>query len=278
MSITQSRPLVEFCCISDRLLFSAEKRLTMFPEMSEPLALPPLYVDCPLAVDSDVMAIAKQFAIAGTEGGSFFHARSRGKLAMALVLAPEKNLLEALSVAYPLQLALGDALGACLPPQVAVHFLWPDRLLLNGAQFGKMKFLAPESDLLQVPSWLVAGLALQVAGEAKGEGPLLHTSLEAENLATTDLNGLQESFARYFLKWLHDWEAGGIQVLAPHYLARIHAPDTPQEFPSAEGILSGQVQSIAADGALMINVGNQTRDLPLAVLLQEGAHEAPSPS
>jgi biotin-(acetyl-CoA carboxylase) ligase len=278
MSITQSRPLVEFCCIGDRLLFSAEKKLTMFPEMSEPLALPPLYVDCPLAADSDVMAIAKQFAIAGTEGGSFFHARSHGQLAMALVLAPEKKLLEALSVAYPLQLALGDALGACLPPQVAVHFLWPDRLLLNGAQFGKMTFLAPESDLLQVPSWLVAGLALQVAGEAKGEGPLLHTSLEAENLANTDLKDLQESFARYFLKWLHDWEDGGVASLAPHYLARHYDPDKPQEFRVDDGLVTGRIQTIAPDGGLILDLGEKIQVLPLTVLLQEGARETPSPS
>lgn len=250
----------------------------MAADMRKSLDLPPSYVDGPLADGSDVFAIAKQFAVAGIEGGSLFHARCGSDLTMALVLAPEKTLQESLSVSYPLQLAMSDALGACLPPQVAVHFLWPDRMLLNAAVFGRLSLLAPETGLDHIPPWMVAGVTLRLEGEAKTGGSMPQTSLEAENLGDTDLKSLQESFARYFLNWLHGWEAGGVAALTPHYLARHYDADDPQSFPSEEGPVTGRVRTVAPDGGLILEFGEEIQVLPLSILLEESAREAPAPS
>lgn len=207
--------------------------------MTPALTLPPSYRDCPLPPEGDLFEAARREALAGAEPGCLFHQRHAEELRFALLLAPERSLRDSLAVVYPLQLALADALGATLPPQVAVHLRWPDRLLLNGALFARLHLLAPAPALDEIPAWLLAGFDLRLAGAPEGEGATLKTSLEAENLSATAPSALLESFARHFLTWLHRWEQDGTAALGPHYFGRFENPGKPATYPAPDACARG---------------------------------------
>ncbi|MDX1560844.1 MAG: biotin/lipoate--protein ligase family protein, partial [Marinobacter sp.] len=75
-------------------------------------------------------------AIAGVDSGTIFYSEAGDTLGAALVLAPETPLEEAIQAVYVAQIGLAESLGALAPPEVPVHFQWPDRIKVNGAVCG----------------------------------------------------------------------------------------------------------------------------------------------
>ena len=91
----------------------------------------------------------------------------RGDIAdAAFVLGPERPLADALKVVHVMMVAVNDALGSIIPPQIAVTFGWPDRIMINGALGGWIAGLTlpdgigpesvPSSD--PVPDWMILRL------------------------------------------------------------------------------------------------------------------------
>ena len=67
---------------------------------------------------------------------------------------------EAIQAVYVAQIGLAESLGALAPPEVPVQFQWPDRIKVNGALCGSVRFAADVSDPKETPNWLVIGIVV----------------------------------------------------------------------------------------------------------------------
>lgn len=126
--------------------------------MSVSPRLPPLFTGEWVPNQTDPFDKAVSRAIAGVDSGTIFYSDAVDVLRAALVLAPETSLEEAVQVVYVAQIGLAESLGALAPPEVPVFFQWPDRIKVNGAVCGGVRFAADVSDPSAHPNWLVVGI------------------------------------------------------------------------------------------------------------------------
>ncbi|MDS1308615.1 biotin/lipoate--protein ligase family protein [Marinobacter xiaoshiensis] len=142
-------------------------------------------------------------AIAGVDSGMVFYSEAADTLRAALVLAPETTLEEAVQAVYVAQIGLAESLGALAPPEVPVHFQWPDRIKVNGALCGSIRFAADVSDPLAHPNWLVIGITVPFIQEANepGDNPD-ETCLYEEGCVDMTPMALLESWSKHTLLWL----------------------------------------------------------------------------
>jgi biotin-(acetyl-CoA carboxylase) ligase len=246
--------------------------------MGANLSLPPLYEARALPASADPLAVAVQTARRSDATGSLFYAERPDRVEMALVLGPEGTLLQSLPVLYPLTMALGDALGSTLPPQIGVQFGWPDRILMNGALAGALRLLSPTDDLKAVPDWLLAGFTLDVMGDPTDPEPGRNpdrTSLFEEGAVEVNPGMILEAFARHFLAWLNRWEEEGLAPLETPWLARAIGFGLEATFAGQNGRVTGKVEAISREGNLVLDSGKRKIVLPISnVLLGEGWREA----
>lgn len=164
---------------------------------------------------------------AGGATGALVLAEQAEQLTLAVVLAPDRPLPQAL-VAMPLaMLALADALAALGPPRKPIGFAWPDGLLLDGARMGEARLRLDEASAGTLPDWLVVALALQyrlpaAAGEP-GTCPE-RTALLEEGFGTLSPVDLADAFARHLLFWVSRLEDEGVAPVAAEFGARLALP------------------------------------------------------
>ena len=171
--------------------------------MSVSPRLPPLFTGERVPNQTDPFDKAVSRAIAGVDSGTIFYSDAVDVLRAALVLAPETSLEEAVQVVYVAQIGLAESLGALAPPEVPVFFQWPDRIKVNGAVCGGVRFAADVSDPRAHPNWLVIGIDvpfLPVGGEP-GETPN-QTCLHEEGCVEITPMALLESWSKHTLLWL----------------------------------------------------------------------------
>src|SRR5690625_6787833 len=109
-------------------------------------------------------------ALTGAEPGLITWARRPDRLEAAIVLAPEQPLENAAAVLLVGAVAIGDAIGALAPPEVAVHYDWPGELRVNGALCGRMRIAAANCSPGEPPDWMVLGLELNFLPSDGREG------------------------------------------------------------------------------------------------------------
>ncbi|MDX1633251.1 MAG: biotin/lipoate--protein ligase family protein [Marinobacter sp.] len=171
--------------------------------MIESPQFPPLLSGVAVPRHTDPFEKAVSRAIAGVDSGTIFYSEASDTLRAALVLAPETPLEEAIQAVYVAQIGLAESLGALAPPEVPVHFQWPDRIKVNGAVCGGVRYAADVSDPKAQPSWLVIGIHVpftQVSGEP-GETPD-QTCLHEEGCINITPMALLESWSKHTLLWL----------------------------------------------------------------------------
>ncbi len=175
-------------------------------------------------------ALAHAVAIAASSGaGTLVHVGRFDLLELALVLEPDEPLSGARRVAYAVMNAMGDALGAVLPPEKPVTFEWPDTIRVDGGVIGGIRLAWPDgADEAGHPDWLAAAVSIRVALPLTGgainpydvitrEG----TSLEIEGIEQIDSRSLMASFCRYLLLQLDGWRENGFDDVARAYLGRL---------------------------------------------------------
>jgi biotin-(acetyl-CoA carboxylase) ligase len=238
--------------------------------MNEELTLPPAFTARPLEPSADPLAEAEAVARREDATGGLFYSVRPDLLEAALVLGPDKALRSSLSVLYPLMLAFGDALGSALPPRVAVHYGWPDRILINGGLAGALRLVSPTSDADDTPDWLLAGLVLDIMGGAQADPGLEkdRTSLFGEGVMDVSPQPILEAFARYFLVWLDRWESRGLKALEAAWIGRAMGHEEADEFQGPTGTFQARVKSLARDGNLVLEVAGRRRVLDLMQLLE----------
>ena len=171
--------------------------------MIESPRFPPLLTGEVVPGQTDPFNNAVSRAIAGVDSGTVFYSGAPDTLRAALVLAPETPLEEAIQAVYVAQIGLAESLGALAPPEVPVHFQWPDRIKVNGALCGSVRFAVDVSDPSACPSWLVIGIEVTFThlGGEPGENPN-QTCLHEEGCIDITPMALLESWSKHTLLWL----------------------------------------------------------------------------
>lgn len=187
---------------------------------------PPLLKGEEVSAAQDPFAKAVAAAALGTDAGLVTWARDPSAMRTAVVLAPEAPLGEAMSVAIAVALGLGDALGALAPPEVAVHYIWPDGFKVNGADCGTLRAAAATADPKAVPDWLVFGLDIPYLTPTEevepGQRPSQTCLAEEGCIEVTPLR-LIDSWSRHMLHWINRWQDDGMAPLHEAWRGRAWA-------------------------------------------------------
>lgn len=223
------------------------------------LEFPPLLTG--VAVAGDPFQAACDSVVGEVEPGAVFYAGDPATLRAAIVLAPEMPLGDALGVSFAVSLGLSDALGALAPPEVGVHLVWPDRIKVNGALCGRLRFAASTTDPDKEPDWLVIGVEVPVAAVDADEPGLTpdETCLFEEGCGDITVPDLLEAWARHMMNWLHIFLTEGFQPLHEQWRAKGDGIGGQIDYPE-----KGSFIGLDEKGGLILSDGNTTRILPLA--------------
>ena len=112
--------------------------------------------------------------------GDVVWSRNTARAELAIVLEPEVPLERALQMAPLMMVALGDCIGSLSPPKVAIHYRWPNGILLNGSMAGEVRLGAPNVAAGAIPDWLVVGAELEIASPREERQDWSRTSLSEE--------------------------------------------------------------------------------------------------
>lgn len=199
--------------------------MTMIEETTiDSLSLPPAFRALPADAGQSALATAERMAKADADPGTFVWAQRDDRADCAIVLSPSEPLGPSLLAAYVTMVAVGDALGALIPPGIPVGFGWPDRIVVNGAPAGGIRIAAAKtaSDG-DIPDWMVASvtLAFKASVDSLNPGREMHrTALAMEGCGELTVTEFLESYARHFLYWMNRWQEDGFTRLKLAWLER----------------------------------------------------------
>ncbi|MDI9246414.1 biotin/lipoate--protein ligase family protein [Marinobacter sp. CHS3-4] len=227
--------------------------------MIETPSFPPLLSGEVVPNNMDPFEKAVSRAIAGVDSGTVFYSEAGDTLRAALVLAPETPLEEAIQAVYVAQIGLAESLGALAPPEVAVHFLWPDRIKVNGAVCGRVRFAADVSDANEEPNWLVVGIEVPFIpqGDDPGANPN-ETCLLEEGCSDISPMALLESWSKHTLLWLTYFLDEGFERLHKEWRPRCDTLGEPVKQPKP-GVFVG----LDEKGRMLLRDGPMTETISL---------------
>jgi hypothetical protein len=188
--------------------------------------LPPLFTA--VTVGRDAFGAARGLASGGGEAGTLVIVEDREMLELAVVLEPDRPAADCFAALPIAMLALADALAAVGPPLKPVGFVWPHRLVLDGAEIGRARLALPKPSIDPLPAWLVVGLELRLHFGAGADGPGRtpeRTALAEEGFGEVTPSAIVEAFARHLLHWVHRWQEEGLGPASSHYRARLVEPE-----------------------------------------------------
>lgn len=226
--------------------------------MTNSINIPPLLMAMPaLPADDDALRRAVADCKAGKgEVGSFYLVASQARLDLAVVLGPEVEPQRCWEMLFLAAVAFGDAVGAIAPPELAVHYRWPDAIQVNGAAVGRVRLaMAPELDEAGTPLWLAVGLVAAVQPEEEGAEPgvyLDRTTLANEGAVDLTVREWAEAFARHLLVWIHTWEDSGFRQVHQTWWGR-HDPKATGFSWEQDGVRqSGRPIGLDEHGSLLV--------------------------
>lgn len=248
------------------------RRLTV-PSPEDP-SLPPLLTGRSVAAFEDPVDAAFAGAAAGRfSAGDTCWSQAEDRAAAAIVLEPECTLAPALQMAPLMLVAIGDALGAIGPPNLAITYRWPLTVLANGGEVGRVSIRIPDDAAPDtIPDFLVVGfsLALTLPRHVR-RAPGRHadiTALHEEGCGDLDRTMVIEAVCRHFLSWVDGWEQGGFRQAHPVIVGRM--PELAEKDMRQRGI-TGRLVGIEADCTALFDAPDRLRRVPLAQALGIGA-------
>lgn len=232
----------------------------MTPRLPDP-TFPPLLSGVPVRERKDPVLRAARAAMATEAGaGDLFWSRDTDRVALALVLEPDVPRERCQEMMFLMMVAFGDAFGATAPPEVGLHFTWPQGILVNGAQAGRARLRLPPAGE-EPPPWLVVGLEVTIRpderGPEGGEAPD-RTTLWDEGCGELDRTRLIESAARHALSWLHRWEEDGFAAIHADWLGRSEEQGKVVMIETAHGRRNGTFLGLDDVGNLLLREGDRT--------------------
>ncbi|MHA1189536.1 MAG: DUF4444 domain-containing protein [Alphaproteobacteria bacterium] len=200
----------------------------------------------------------------GVEPGAVYFSETDDALRAAIVLAPELPLADAIGVVLAVQLGLADSIGALAPPEVAIHFRWPDRMKVNGALCGRFQVAASTTDPDTEPDWLIVGVnvPVQVTTGAEPGERVDETVLHEEGCADLTVPQIIESWSRHMLVWINRFVSDGIAPL--HEAWRGKCDSLGEEITDPE---PGLFVGLDEKGGMLLRHEGTSKILPLTVML-----------
>lgn len=231
--------------------------------MLQPPRFPPLFTG--EAVDARIDPFQKALAsvLSESEPGLLVWSRAEDAMRAAVVFAPEMPLRLAMGVLFAAELGFADALGALAPPEVAVHFRWPDAIAVNGALCGRLRAAASTQDPEAEPDWLVVGIDVPIL--AKGGEPGMRpseTTLADEGCVKIAATELVEAYSRHMLVWTNTFLSEGFAPLLRSWTAKCDTLGKEVERPE-QGLFLG----LDERGGMLLRQVDATKILPLTVIL-----------
>lgn len=240
-------------------------------------ALPPIFTPMLATPPASVLDVALATIARGEDATGTVVVADRVDIAdAAFILGPERPLMDALKVVHVMMVAITDALGAIIPPQIAVTFGWPDRVMINGALAGGLRMTLPEglgpdsAKADPVPDWMILRVSLDVLGEPTDDipgKPIERTSLLHEGCVDIAPTLVVESIARHFLNWVSKWEADGFDPIRSAWDGRAEGYQEKVAFKLPGGSIKGRLLGLDEHGGLMVSRDGKKRQAPLRWLL-----------
>lgn len=227
--------------------------------MIETPSFPPLLSGEVVPGNMDPFEKAVSRAVAGVDSGTVFYSESGDTLRAALVLAPETPLEQAIQAVYVAQIGLAESMGALAPPEVPVHFVWPDLIKVNGAVCGRVRFAADVSDPKAEPNWLVLGIEIPFIpqNDEPGSNPN-ETCLLEEGCSDITPMALLESWSKHTLLWLTYFLDEGFERLHKEWRPRCDTLGETVEKPKP-GVFVG----LDEQGRMLLRDGVMTETISL---------------
>ena len=230
-----------------------------------PPSFPPLLRGeaVPGAVDPFAKAVAE--GLKGADPGLLVYSQAQTHLRAAVLFQPEMALSRAMGALFAVALGFADALGALAPPELAVHFMWPDRFKVNGALCGRLRAAAATAAPDDTPAWLVVGFdvpMLPLLAQEPGQTPD-QTTLHDEGCTEVGATPLLESFGRHMLMWLNRFETAGLGPLHKTWCQRCDTLGEQITTPQ-----TGLFMGLDEDGNMLLRDSAGTRTLPLTDMLE----------
>jgi BirA family transcriptional regulator, biotin operon repressor / biotin---[acetyl-CoA-carboxylase] ligase len=242
--------------------------------MSERPVLPPLLRPLAVTPDIDPFERGLQVAAEGAEAGTVLWSIGEDRCQAAVVLAPEHPLEDSLPIVLVAMLGLCDALGALLPPVVALTFGWPDRIEVNGGVVGGVRLASARTEKpSDIPDWIVVGYGLASRSHAGGLEPGHrpgHTTFADEGCEVICID-LIEHFGRHFLSWINRWQEDGVQPVRQAWLSRATGLSSSIEVASGPQKKQGIFTGLTDSGSIRLMRNGITQTVSL-----EEAMKAPS--
>lgn len=227
--------------------------------MSETPSFPPLLSGEVVPNNMDPFEKAVSRAIAGVDSGTVFYSEAGDTLRAALVLAPETPLEQAIQAVYVAQIGFAESLGALAPPEVPVHFQWPDRIKVNGALCGTVRFAVDVSDPDAHPNWLVLGIEVPFIPQSDDPGANPNeTCLLDEGCSDVTPMALLESWSRHTLLWLTYFLDDGFERLHKEWRPRCDTLGEEVDSPKP-GVFVG----LDEKGRMLLRTGAMTETISL---------------
>ena len=237
--------------------------------MTERPHFPPIFQPYAITADLDPIDQAVDMAEKGTDAGTLLWNTRQDAYECAIVLAPEYPLLDSLPIVLVAGLGLGNALGALVPPVVAVTFGWPDRIEINGGVVGSVRIvLAKTPNPNAIPDWLVIGFHLANSGhwKPKDAAGRQMTTLAAEG-CKIDILDLLEAFSRHFLAWINRWQSDGMQPVQQAWMSRTLDAGKHLSI-DVDGVRSeGKFKGLNDQGGLELVAEGRQQVVPLDIVL-----------
>lgn len=229
---------------------------------------PPMFRGEALRANLDPFAKAISTAMRGIDPGLIVWSEDKSTAKAALVLAPEEPLKQAIGVVFAAFLGLSDSLGALAPPEVAVHFQWPDRIKVNGGLCGRLRVAAETTVPDQEPNWIVVGIEVPLLpdhGHEPGNDPD-QTTLVEEGCGEITRAQLIESWSRHTLVWINRYVDDGFAPLHAAWRSKCdslgESVETPQQ---------GTFMGLDELGGMLLKDDSGTHIIPLTRLLEKTA-------
>jgi BirA family transcriptional regulator, biotin operon repressor / biotin---[acetyl-CoA-carboxylase] ligase len=225
-------------------------------DVTEGPVFPPLLRPVALTPDLDPFERGIELAGEGAEPGTLLWSIGQDTCQGAVVLAPEQPLEPSLPIVLIAMLGLAEGLGALIPPMVAVTFGWPDRIEVNGAVVGGVRFAAAATETSDaVPDWLVIGISIAMRGPwtaADRPGGPQRTTLAEEGCGDLPTSDLLAAFARHFLGWINRWQDDGVKPVQQAWLTRATGLGKRVEIGLDDQVRAGTFEGISETGAMRL--------------------------
>jgi len=239
--------------------------------MSNVPEAPPIYRPVMLPEAADAGTEASAAAAAGADPATLFWVDRGDRAQCAVVLSPEQPLHQAAQMTVVGMTALGDALGAILPPMVVVGCRLPGAMLLNDAKLGVVQVIAPAQCAADVvPNWLVVAIDIGVTRFAEGSdkaADLSVTTFEDESCMGITVGATTGAFARYLLTWIDRWQTDGFDPVRTSWTTRGDPVGQEIELQLPGRACSGRFTGLSDAGDVLIEGENDKSRIAAADLL-----------